>query len=697
MTDQNRYSESEPPEFGPFVVDHDPDRDDAETVDETAPAAGGPVDPAPGSVSWVDLTSIDGNRLPVIPGWLRSPAQRQAALRSAADVAGYHVAYRAVRLPLYVGKVMFWAPVGAARILGRAVHWARAEHGNWALRQHAASRGDSETWIKLDTHRERQSSWRWPVLGAGVLGVAAAEAGLHFLGPATLQVLADFGTAVLLARFGRPADKPIIDRITPTRRFTRLTGEMVRTSLCQIGLTGVKDPGQIKFPQDIHRDGPGYLARVNLPGGVEAVDVLERRGRLSSALRLPVDQVWPSAGPEHAGQLDLWVGYKPASQMGQPTWALTAPSARTSVFEAFEFGTDERQRPIKTVLFERNFLIGGAPGSGKSYAARCLAIGAALDPLCEMKIAEFKGTADFGDLAPSCSTYACGVDDEAFAAGASILAWGLAECERRGKRIRAARERGEAPQGKVTPELARKPGSGLHSVFILLDEVHELFADPKVGKQAAQDAERLIKRGRALGIIVVLATQIPDKTSLPPNITRCVTVRWCLAVQDQVANDMILGTGAYKRGLTATAYRPGADAGWGIITGLAKPGPVRSFFPDAAATGRIIGRIGVLRGNQVPSSDAPTVVRDAVADVRVVWPAAQPGAHWDVLAERLAEQWPESYGQWTPAMLRDALKLAGIPTQDVKTIGVDGERAVRKGCRLEHIDQIASQRAVKVG
>src|SRR5205814_8437097 len=110
--------------------------------------------------------------------------------------------------------------------------------------------------------------------------------------------------------------------------------------------------------------------------------------------------------------------------------SLASPTARTSVFDPHEFGTDERHRRVKTVLFERNFLIGGVPGSGKSYAARALALLAALDPTCELKIAEFKGTADFGDLAPLCSTYVCGVDDEAFDAGRDIIMWGLAEAER---------------------------------------------------------------------------------------------------------------------------------------------------------------------------------------------------------------------------------------------------------------------------
>src|SRR5690606_23865176 len=120
---------------------------------------------------------------------------------------------------------------------------------------------------------------------------------------------------------------------------------------------------------------------------VEAVTVVAARGRLSSALRLPLDQVWPAVGPDHEGQLDLWVGFQPTSKMKAPRWGLTSGDARTSIFEPFAIGTDQRQRPVSTSLFARNFLIGGVPGSGKSYAARVLALGAALDPTVELRIA----------------------------------------------------------------------------------------------------------------------------------------------------------------------------------------------------------------------------------------------------------------------------------------------------------------------
>ncbi|WP_203708566.1 FtsK/SpoIIIE domain-containing protein [Asanoa iriomotensis] len=660
----------------------DPDTaTDAETRPVGPVIEGVPVDiddrPAerldvPLTTAWADVTS--GNvrpRTPIIPAWLRGSQRRQVA-RAIGNLAGYTLAFHATRSPKYAAKVAVYAPVGAVRVVGRLLHWATAEEGNWRLRQNAATTNDAHTWQALNRTRSREARGRWWALAAGVV---AAIVGLFVLRgtgfvtpPMAWAALA--ALVLVLARVGRPADRPITDRVANGPRFTKLTAEMVRAAFTSLGFSVMKEPGSISFVHPgIHRDGPGWLARVNLPAGLEAVKVLERRGALSSALRLPVDQVWPSPGPEHAGQVDLWVGYQPSSKMGKPRWGLDSPTARTSYFELEEFGTDERQRAVCTQLAFQNFLIGGRPGSGKSFAGRAIVTIGMLDPTVEIKIVEYKGTGDFLDLAPICSTYACGLSDEDFATGLAILNWGLAEAERRGKRIKEAYLRGEAPERKVTPELARKPGSGLHPILIVIDEAHELFGDSVVGADAASAAERLAKRGRALGITLVIITQIPDKDSLPTGITRNIGIRWCLAVPDQVANDMILGTGAYKRGITGTVYRPVVDAGWGVLTGLTEPTAVRGHYPDPEATARIVARATALRGGlRVGAADEQlAAARDLLADMLAV--AGRNGQHWAPAASALTERWPDAYPAMTPEALSELARARGVASVDVKISG----------------------------
>jgi S-DNA-T family DNA segregation ATPase FtsK/SpoIIIE len=672
--------------------------DDAESYVVEPVQLGGPVDPPdePRTLYANVVQRRDEPLRPIVPAEWRNRDQRREVLRWLLWYGWYLVRFHAVRSPKYTGKTAWYTPRGAWRLLVRIVRWARAEEGNWHLRQEAANRNDAATWLQLDRHRQRSSAARWWIVGVGLTVASVLLALLLTVAPWWWRWLALPAAVPVLARAGRPADATITDRVSTGPRFTRLTGEMVRNALCSIGLSRIKDPAQLKFPPPgIHRDGPGWLARVDLPEGATATEVIERRDRLSSALRLPVDQVWPAAGPGHEGQLDLWVGYLPSSKMGQPRWSLASPTARTSVFDLHEFGTDQRQRPVKTRLFERNFLIGGRPGSGKSFAARTILTIAALDPTCELKVVEYKGTGDFLDFEPICSTYACGLGDDELGTGLAVLDWGLAEAERRAARIRRAYERGEAPERKVTPQLAARPGSGLHPVLIVIDEAHELFGDPTVGKEAGAAAVRLAKRGRALGMTLAIVTQIPDKDSLPPGLTRVMGMRWCLAVSDWWANDAILGTGAYKRGLTATAYRPELDAGWGIVLGLSEPMSVRAQFPDDKTSRSILARATTLRGGEPVGTgldQAPT--RDVLDDVlRVFAHAGRPGLPWQRLVELLAEQWPEVYGRHNPESLSALVRAAGVPSVDVKDVG----GKALKGCRRAEVEAAMQRRELGDG
>ncbi|MBM0238694.1 cell division protein FtsK [Micromonospora sp. ATA32] len=654
-----------------------------------ADKVGGPVDAPDRKTTFADVVARTEQRPPIVPAVLRSPEGRQALARWSAGYFAYELGKHAWKSPKYAAKVAWYAPRGLWRAGSAVLWWAVGGRENFHLRQEAANKNDPHTWQSLNRTRAKESSARWWVVGVGLLLLLAALVGAELAGmPSVGWWAAVVGLVLVAARLGRPADKPIVDWATTGQRFTKLTAEMVRNAVVALSI-GVKEPGQLTFPPPgIHKDGPGWLARFNLPGAIVATQLLEKRDNLAAALRLPVDQVWPEVGPDHPGQVDLWVGFQPSSKMGQPRWSLAAPTARTSVFEPQPFATDARQRPLSTVLLARNFLIGGQPGSGKSYAARTLLTIAMLDPTVELKVAEFKGVGDFLDVAPLCSTYAVGVDDDAFETGSDIITWALAECERRGKRILAAKQRGEAPEGKVTPELAAKRGSGLHPVFILLDEVHELFA---AVPGAAAACERAIKRGRALGIIFCLATQIPDKDSLPPNITRCITTRWCLSVLGQVENDMILGTGAYKRGFSGTVYRPGIDAGWGVMVGVDKPGSARSFFPTPEVTAAIVARAGQLRGHAAVGEDVERVeARDMLADARTVLQNGEAGLPWAVLAERLAELAPEFYAGVTAEMVRESLARYGVDSQDVK-VG----RSNLKGARRTALEAAQQRREIE--
>lgn len=72
------------------------------------------------------------------------------------------------------------------------------------------------------------------------------------------------------------------------------------------------------------------------------------------------------------------------------------------------------------------------------------------------------------------------------------------------------------PDGKVTRHLANNPTLGLHPLVVVIDECQNLFANPVYGKEAGELATDIIKLGRALGIVLILATQRPTRTPCRP-------------------------------------------------------------------------------------------------------------------------------------------------------------------------------------
>ena len=687
---RSRRQPSAPPRDG-SDLDDDPDQD-AESIEDGPARLGGPVDMADDIPP--EALARQRQRRPILADWARSRRALRAALRHQTKDLGYMAAYHAVRSPKYAAKTLVWAPVGAVRGIGQALRWASAEEGNWHLRQAAATRGDADTWLKLDARRQRQSVWRWWVLAAGAAGTSTGAVALA-VGPEWWRVVAAGVVVPFLATRGRPADKPLTDRVSEGTRYRKLTADLVRRALTSLQMPAInsavaKDPKAISFPVDIHRDGPGHLAIVDLPYGVEAAEVVARRGKLASAMRLPLDQVWPEPAPGHTGRLALWVGYEPASQMQQPPWPLLSPSARVDVFKAFPFATTPRLDTVTVDLMFRNWLFGGQPGSGKTFALRDLILAAGLDPRVEIRGYELKGVGDFAVLEPLMAEYGNGFDDETLARCFAFIEWLYEECRRRSKRIEHYARLGKAPENKVTPELASLKGSGLHPLIGWFDELQELMTS-KYGKDAGELLEKVIKLGRALGVIILIGTQIPDKDSLPTGITRNVNSRFCLSVADQTANDMILGTSAYKNGYRATVFQPVIEAGWGILRGFGpKASAVRSYYVDTTAAGRIVARAISLRqvAGTLPKPDEQTrniaPIADVLGDLAQVWPGDDEKAWNETLCALLAELRPDVYAGWEAAQLTTALKP--YPLVQVGDVGrrIDGKATTRRG--IKHTD-----------
>jgi S-DNA-T family DNA segregation ATPase FtsK/SpoIIIE len=330
---------------------------------------------------------------------------------------------------------------------------------------------------------------------------------------------------------------------------SRIDETMIAMALAHLGIARLneffRDGGKLQYLDMPRKDGDGTFARVDLPMGVTADQIAEPkpRAKLAGNLKRASLECWPTKGDED-GILELWVADKGSLNTGAGPWPLLDDGV-ADVFEGVPFGRSQRGNVIHAPLFEANWLIGGRPGQGKSAAMRTLLLGAALDPTVEMWAFILGESPDFDPFRPRLTRYAMGLDDDVFESAIQGLRDLLAELERRGKVL--GQQTGTPP--KTSRKLANKAALGLHLIVAAFDEVHELFMHPEYGKEAADLAVRLIRRGRKYGIVLIFATQAPTADSIPRDVTRNTSCGVAFSVQDHVANDGLLGTGKYKAGI----------------------------------------------------------------------------------------------------------------------------------------------------
>jgi S-DNA-T family DNA segregation ATPase FtsK/SpoIIIE len=284
------------------------------------------------------------------------------------------------------------------------------------------------------------------------------------------------------------------------------------------------------------------------------------------------------------------------------------------------------------------------------------------------------------------------------------------EMRRRTKVIREL-PRDICPENKVTPELASNKSLRLHPIVIEVDECQVWFEHPTHGGEFEEICTDLTKRGPALGMVQILATQRPDAKSLPTGISANAVLRMCLKVMGWRENDMVLGTGAHGRGVQATMFSF-EDKGICYFSGEGDdPHIVRSVYIDAPAAEKIALRAraarqhaGTLSGHALGEEpDGPTGPSfDLLADILAV--VSEPKVWSETVVTRLAGLRPKVYGPWggmepdaRAAQLTAALKPHGVSTGQVWGTTDDGKGANRRGITRDDITNAITQRDTKRG
>ncbi|WP_020664081.1 FtsK/SpoIIIE domain-containing protein [Amycolatopsis benzoatilytica] len=659
-------------------------------VIDAADAPAVPVDPPAVSRSWWE-TAGDATARPLVAKWLTSAEEFKSRARFVVRYAAHTTAFHALRVPFYVPTAFLRSFGAVGRLLGRLHHWV-FDGESKPVRMNARDKHDADVYMKLREARNEAVRRRMsPVMVGLVVLLAIVYLAITYVTPFwnwTVLVTA----MTLIGWWGAPADKPVAGRAVDGVKTPKLTSTMIEDALCSLGIgalnQAISKGKRIEFPNPIARDGDGWRADVDLPLGVTAGDVIAKRQELSSALRRQIGCVWPEGDAKvHEGRLVLWVGDRDMSKAKQKPWSLAKPGATVDLFKAQPFGTDQRGRWVEITLMFASMIIGAVPRMGKTVSLRELLIIAALDPRAVLYAFDLKGTGDFASVAPCAHAYGVGDEPEDLERMVAEMRELREEMRRRIKVIRSLPE-SVCPDNKVTPELAARKDLRLVPIVVAVDECQVWFEHAKYGEELESICTDLVKRGPALGIITILATQRPDAKSLPTGISANAILRYCLKVQGQTENDMVLGTSQYRNGVRATMFAR-TDLGIGYLAGEGDDARiVKSVYKDATEAKKIvagararreaIGNVtGYAAGEEV---DVEAARLDALADAVAVFGRGEDKLWSDVIVGRLAELRPNQYGGWTAQNLATALKPHGVkPKQVWATDPETGRGANRNG------------------
>lgn len=383
----------------------------------------------------------------------------------------------------------------------------------------------------------------WPP--AVLVGMAAGIAALWSAGRKQADVPAWLATST------DNEEDLVIDERTITLAITALRIQGV-TEYIKKGL-----PLQYLVPA--REDGRGTYASLRLPSGVSAEKVAKRRTDLATGLHRAAKEVFPTVGAE-AGILNLWIADKGRLEEGAGPYPLLT-DGNADFFKGFPLGRTLRGDLISAPVNGRNTIVGGMPGQGKSSAARALMAGAALDPTCELRIWVPDANFDFEAFKGRCSRYVMGAEDE-------LIELIREDCEVLHEEIQArGRLLVEYEEPEVTRKLANRD-SRLRPLMTLLEEAHIAFNHAKHGKDIAALTIENVRLGRKRAVHQIVSTQAPTKDSIPRDVTRNCSNGLAFAVGDHVANDALLGQGAYRGGHRATELLPGVDRGVCLAKGI---------------------------------------------------------------------------------------------------------------------------------
>jgi S-DNA-T family DNA segregation ATPase FtsK/SpoIIIE len=238
------------------------------------------------------------------------------------------------------------------------------------------------------------------------------------------------------------------------------------------------------------------------------------------------------------------------------------PGLPLSIFDSAPIGIDESGQLVWLPLIWRNMLIGGEPGAGKSALLNVLVAYVALCLNCKLVLLDGKQV-ELGQWR-KCADAFVGPD---IVQALSLLKRMQTMMDNRYTYLLACDRR------KITP------ADVFTAYVVAIDEIAYYSAttgDKKQRDEFAALLRDLVARGRAVGIIVIAATQRPSSDIIPTSLRDLFAWRFAGRCTNDSSSDIVLGHGWAQKGWSANMISPN-NPGEGLL--IAENGSPRLVKP----------------------------------------------------------------------------------------------------------------------
>jgi DNA segregation ATPase FtsK/SpoIIIE, S-DNA-T family len=255
-----------------------------------------------------------------------------------------------------------------------------------------------------------------------------------------------------------------------------------------------------------------------------------------------------------------------------------------SIFDPVHLGIDENGEHVHVNLAERNILVGGEPGAGKSNALNLITAHGALSADCRLVLVDGKQV-ELGAWRTSADMFIGPSMADALAALTTLQ--------------QIMNDRYDTLLATGRRKITRECGEPVY--LVLIDEY--AYFSATVGSK--QDREKfsaltrdLVARGRAAGVIVILATQRPSHQVIDPSLRDLFSYRLAFRCTTDSSSDTVLGQGWAAEGYTAAEIDPLArGVGW-LLAESGVPRRIKTAYLTDADVADLANYAADLRGQR---------------------------------------------------------------------------------------------------